>query len=133
MDAVRAALGHPKITLYGDSYGTLLGQAYAVRYASHLRGLVLDSAYPAEDPYYRTLFPAGVGALAIACRRSPNCSGNAPARFRQVVKSFHAAERSTESLLRFLLEAGTLAPRSYLALDQGDRDYLHGDRRRLAS
>ena len=48
-----------KIFFYGDSYGTLLGQAYAVRYPSRLRGLILDSAYPADDPYYRTLLPAG--------------------------------------------------------------------------
>lgn len=132
MDAVRAALGPAKITLYGDSYGTLLGQAYAARYPSHLRGLVLDSAYPADDPYYRTLYPAGVRALGVACRRSPRCAGNAPARFRRVVRRFRAAKRSTEALLRFLLEAGTLAPRSYLALDEGARDYLRGDGRRLA-
>jgi pimeloyl-ACP methyl ester carboxylesterase len=131
MDAVRATLGTAKITLYGDSYGTLLGQAYAARYPSHLRGLILDSAYPADDPYYRTLYPAGVRALGIACRRSLDCSGNAPARFRRVVRRFHAVKRSTEDLLRFLLEAGTLAPRSYLGLDQGDRDYLRGDSRRL--
>jgi pimeloyl-ACP methyl ester carboxylesterase len=131
MDAVRAALGADRITLYGDSYGTLFGQAYAVRYPSHLRGLILDSAYPADDPYYRTLYPAGVRALGLACRRAPHCSGNAPGRFRGVVKRFHAVGRSTEPLLRFLLEAGTLAPRSYLALDEGDRLYLAGDPRRL--
>jgi pimeloyl-ACP methyl ester carboxylesterase len=131
MDAVRAALGASKLTLYGDSYGTLLGQAYAVRYAPHLRALVLDSAYPADDPFYRTLYPAGIRALGIACRRSPACTGDAPARFRRVVRRFHAAHRSTESLLRVLLEAGTLAPRSYLSLDEGGRRYLHGDPRRL--
>jgi pimeloyl-ACP methyl ester carboxylesterase len=131
MDAVRAALGAPRITLYGDSYGTLLGQAYAVRFSSRLRGLVLDSAYPADDPYYRTLYPAGVRALGIACRRSARCSGGAPERFRRVVSRFHATDRPTEPLLRVLLEAGTLAPRSYLSLDEGDRRYLHGNPRRL--
>jgi pimeloyl-ACP methyl ester carboxylesterase len=131
LDAVRAALGTHKIFLYGDSYGTLLGQAYAVRFAPHLRGLVLDSAYPADDPYYRTLYPAGMRALGIACRRSPACSGNAAARFRRVVRRFRGARRSTESLLRFLLGAGTLAPRSYLSLDAADRRYLGGDPRRL--
>jgi pimeloyl-ACP methyl ester carboxylesterase len=131
LDAVRAALGLSRITLYGDSYGTLFGQAYAVRYAPHLRGLILDSAYPADDPYYRTLYPAGVRALNLACRRSPSCSGNASQRFRRVVKRFHLTRRSTEPLLRFLLGAGYLAPRSYLALDQGDRFYLRGYPRRL--
>jgi pimeloyl-ACP methyl ester carboxylesterase len=131
IDAVRAALGVAKLTLYGDSYGTLLGQAYAVRYPSRLRGLILDSAYPGDDPYYRSLYPAGVRALGIACRRSANCSGNAAARFRRVVRRFHAADRSTEDLLGFLLGAGTLAPRSYLSLDEGDRRYLRGNPGRL--
>ena len=44
----------------------------------------------------------------------------------------YASAGSTEGLLRFLLEAGTLAPRSYLALDEGGRDYLRGDSRRLS-
>lgn len=131
LDAVRAALGASRITLYGDSYGTLLGQAYAARFPERLRGLILDSAYPGDDPYYRTLYPAGVRALGVACRRSPRCSGNAPARFRRVVRRFQGAGRSTEPLLGFLLGAGTLAPRSYLSLDEGASRYLRGDPRRL--
>ena len=68
---------------------------------------------------------------AIACRRAPRCSGDAVARFRRVVGSFHAAERSTEALISFLLGAGTLAPRSYLSLDDADRRFLRGEPRRL--
>jgi len=131
MDAVREALGLGKIVLYGDSYGTLLAQAYAVRFAPRLRGLILDSAYPADDPYYRTLYPAGLRALGIACRRAPACHGDASARFRRVVRRLQGEDLSTEPLLRFLLGAGTLAPRSYLSLDEADRRYLRGDPRRL--
>ncbi len=131
IDTVRAALGVGRAFLYGDSYGTLLGQAYAAHFPQRLRGLVLDSAYPADDPYYRTLYPAGIHALGVACRRAPTCSGNAVGRFRRVVRRFHAAGRSTEGLLAFLLGAGTLAPRSYLSLDDGDRRYLAGEPRRL--
>lgn len=131
LDAVRRALGVGRVFFYGDSYATLLGQAYAVRYASRLRGLILDSAYPADDPYYRTLLPAGRRALSLACRHSPDCTGNAAARFGRVVNRFHAHHRSVEGLLRFLLDAGTLAPRSYLGLDDGVRRFLGGDPRRL--
>jgi pimeloyl-ACP methyl ester carboxylesterase len=131
IDAVRAALGLGRTFLYGDSYGTLLGQAYAVRYPQRLRGLILDSAYPGDDPYYRTLLPAGIRSLGIACRRSPECSGDAVGRFRRVVGRFHAAGRTTEGLLGFLLGAGTLAPRSYLSLDEADRRFLRGEPRRL--
>jgi pimeloyl-ACP methyl ester carboxylesterase len=131
LDAVRHALGVEKAYFYGDSYATLLGQAYAARYPTRLRGLILDSAYPADDPYYRTLLPAGRRALNVACRRSPDCEGNAAARFARVVRSFHLQRRSTEGLIGFLLEAGTLAPRSYLSLDDGVRRFLSGDPHRL--
>lgn len=131
LDAVRRSLGLGRVFFYGDSYGTLFGQAYVARYPGSLRGLILDSAYPADDPYYRTLYPAGLDGLRIACRRSPACSGDPVARFTRVVRRFHAAERSTEGLLAFLLQAGTLAPRSYLSLDDGDRRFLAGDPRRL--
>jgi pimeloyl-ACP methyl ester carboxylesterase len=131
LDAVREALGLGKVFFYGDSYGTLLGQAYAVRHPGSLRGLILDSAYPADDAYYRTLLPAGLNGLEIACRRAPDCSGDAAGRYSRVVRRFHAQGRPTDNLLSFLLQSGTLAPRSYLSLDQGDRRYLAGDPRRL--
>jgi pimeloyl-ACP methyl ester carboxylesterase len=131
LDAVRSALGLGKTFYYGDSYGTLLGQAYAVRYPQRLRGLILDSAYPADDPYYRTLYPAGLRGLRITCRHSAECGGDPVARFTRVVRRFHAENRSTEGLLTFLLGAGTFAPRSYLSLDEADRRYLVGAPHRL--
>lgn len=131
LEAVRQALGLGRVYFYGDSYGTLFGQAFAVRHADSLRGLILDSAYPANDPYYRTLLPAGLNGLRVSCRRSPDCPGDPVARLSRVVHRFHAAKRSTEGLIGFLLEAGTLAPRSYLALDEGDRRFLAGEPRRL--
>jgi pimeloyl-ACP methyl ester carboxylesterase len=42
MDAVRTALGEQKISFYGASYGSLIGEMYAERYPSRLRALVLD-------------------------------------------------------------------------------------------
>jgi pimeloyl-ACP methyl ester carboxylesterase len=131
LEAVRRALGLGRIALYGDSYGTLFGQAYATRYPGSLRALVLDSAYPGDDPYYRTLLPAARDGLRIACRYASSCSGDPVARLTRVVRRFHAAGRSTEGLLDFLLQAGTLAPRSYLSLDDGMRGFLAGDPRRL--
>ena len=131
LDLLRRALGLGKIFFYGDSYGTFFGQAYAVRHPGSLRGLILDSAYPGDDPYYRTLLPAGLHGLRIACRDAPACGGDPVARLTRVVNAFHRARRSTEPLISFLLEAGTLAPRSYLSLDEGDRRFLAGAPRRL--
>lgn len=42
MEAVRLALGEPRINFFGASYGTLIGQLYAERYPDRLRALVLD-------------------------------------------------------------------------------------------
>jgi pimeloyl-ACP methyl ester carboxylesterase len=130
LDLLRRALGLHKIFFYGDSYGTFFGQAYAVRHPGSLRGLILDSAYPGNDPYYRTLLPAGLHGLRVACRYA-GCPGDPVARLTRVVDAFHRAELSTDPLIGFLLEAGTLAPRSYLALDDADRRFLAGDPRRL--
>jgi pimeloyl-ACP methyl ester carboxylesterase len=43
IDAIRTALGDQKLTFYGVSYGTLMGQQYAEMYPSHVRALALDS------------------------------------------------------------------------------------------
>ncbi|MEV7005543.1 alpha/beta hydrolase [Streptosporangium sp. NPDC051022] len=43
LDAFRAALGEEKLSFWGGSYGTLLGQQYAERYPRRVRAFVLDS------------------------------------------------------------------------------------------
>jgi pimeloyl-ACP methyl ester carboxylesterase len=52
MDAIRAALGESKLNYYGFSYGTFLGQAYATKYPTHLRRMVLDGNVPPDYPGY---------------------------------------------------------------------------------
>ncbi|WP_206641575.1 alpha/beta hydrolase [Nonomuraea polychroma] len=43
VDALRAAVGDRKLTYYGLSYGTLIGQLYAERFPGRVRALALDS------------------------------------------------------------------------------------------
>ncbi|MFC0863680.1 alpha/beta fold hydrolase [Sphaerimonospora cavernae] len=43
LDAIRAALGERKLTYYGISYGTLIGQVYAETFPRNFRALALDS------------------------------------------------------------------------------------------
>lgn len=43
LDAIRAAIGDDKLTFWGGSYGTLLGQQYAERYPQRVRAVTLDS------------------------------------------------------------------------------------------
>ncbi|MEV8374047.1 alpha/beta hydrolase [Kribbella sp. NPDC056861] len=49
VEAIRVALGEPKLTFHGSSYGTLLGQQYAERYPHRLRALVLESVFDHGD------------------------------------------------------------------------------------
>ena len=44
MERVRIAVGDPKLTYLGYSYGTAIGAAYLDKYASHVRAMVLDGA-----------------------------------------------------------------------------------------
>lgn len=43
MDAMRRALGERKISYFGLSYGTVIGQAYAEKFGDRLRAMVFDS------------------------------------------------------------------------------------------
>ncbi|GIG60211.1 proteinase [Longispora fulva] len=51
IEAIRLAVGDPKLTYLGYSYGTLLGAVYAHRYPTTIRAAVLDGAVdPGKDP-----------------------------------------------------------------------------------
>src|SRR4051812_27942466 len=42
MDAIRAAMGEPRLSYFGFSYGSMLGQTYANMFPRRARGLVID-------------------------------------------------------------------------------------------
>ncbi|HXX60342.1 MAG TPA: alpha/beta fold hydrolase [Candidatus Sulfotelmatobacter sp.] len=82
IDAVRAALGYDKIDYYGHSYGGLDITAYALRYGSHLRSIVLDSAVGPSMLNPVTTDAARVKAdldlVTLICQRSPTCAAAHP-------------------------------------------------------
>jgi pimeloyl-ACP methyl ester carboxylesterase len=146
IEAVRTALGVGPITLYGDSYGTLLSQAYSVRYPGSLRSLVLSSAYPADDAFWRTIYPAAMQALKLSCARTSSCRARAKSlcgkkglrcswdgaqRFRHALARLQRTGGPLNGTLEYLLEAGTWSPNSYLALNRAITEYLAGDPERL--
>ncbi|MFS1301938.1 alpha/beta fold hydrolase [Streptosporangium longisporum] len=74
MDAVRAALGVPKVTFYGISYGTLFAQAYATRHPDRLSAVMLDSIVPTgPDGYVTKPIRSGAHLLDVACAPSRAC------------------------------------------------------------
>jgi len=81
-EALRAALGYDKIDYLGVSYGGEDATAYATRYGSHLRSILLDA--PAGSPYLPG-FAADRGstssiprAIELGCQRSPTCRVDHP-------------------------------------------------------
>ncbi|MBP2702633.1 alpha/beta fold hydrolase [Microbispora sp. RL4-1S] len=62
MDAMRAALGEPRLNYLGFSYGTHLGAVYATLYPGHVGRMVLDSAV---DPSVGMLDVAKTQALGF--------------------------------------------------------------------
>lgn len=96
LDVMRAALGDAKLSYLGYSYGTRIGSAYAERFPTHVRALVLDGAIDSsQDPVQESLrqaagFQKVFDAYAADCVRHPDCPlGTDPAQavqwFRELV------------------------------------------------
>jgi pimeloyl-ACP methyl ester carboxylesterase len=76
IDQVRRALGYGKINVWGGSYGTRLGQAYARAFPGSVRSLVLDGVAAPEQ-----VIPAGgrdgqaaLDKLFAQCRQDGGCN-----------------------------------------------------------
>lgn len=129
IDDVRKALGFDRIALYGDSYGTFLGQSYAFRHPDSLQALVLDSAYPArgENGWYPSLPRTGIRAYAISCRRDPNCPPDASKRLATLADYLRKTHRGVGPLIDAIAAAAYGPPASYLAIDDAGRALLAGN------
>lgn len=129
LNDVRRALGFGRIALYGDSYGTYLGQSYAFRHPDTLRALVLDSAYPArgESAWYPSLPRTGIRAYAISCLRAPACPGNPARRLARLASFLRRKHRGVAPLIDAIAGAAYGPPASYLAIDRAGRALLHGN------
>ena len=92
MDAIRAALGDKKLTYYGVSYGSLMGQQYAELFPDRVRALVLDGnldhSITSPGEFLRTETAAAQESFtqfAAWCDRTPACAlhgQDAPALLR---------------------------------------------------
>lgn len=79
LDALRAALGDPKLTYLGYSYGTRIGSAYAEAFPDNVRAMILDGAVdPNADPIEADIrqaaaFQQAFNDYAADCAASPGC------------------------------------------------------------
>ncbi|MCA1192523.1 MULTISPECIES: alpha/beta hydrolase [unclassified Saccharopolyspora] len=87
MDVLRSALGDPKLTYLGYSYGTRIGSAYAEQYPGNVRAMILDGAIdPSQDAIDEQVlqgagFQRAFDSFARWCTERRDCAlGPDPAR-----------------------------------------------------
>lgn len=89
LDRVRAALGYPRIDLYGVSYGTRVAQHYLRRFPERVRAVILDGAVPPEVALGASLpldAQTALEDILARCVRDPACH----ARFGDPLAAYHA-------------------------------------------
>ncbi len=82
VDAVRAALGHPRINLWGASYGTRAALEYLRQFPQHVRSVVLDGAAPPDmalPASFAIDAQASLERLVSACAGDAACDSRYPA------------------------------------------------------
>jgi pimeloyl-ACP methyl ester carboxylesterase len=75
LERFRIALGDPKLTYLGYSYGTAIGASYLDQFASHVRAMVLDGALDPSNSWDQLLagqsrgFDVALGAFLADCEK----------------------------------------------------------------
>lgn len=87
-EAVRKALGHKQINIYGGSYGTRAGLVYMRMFPESLRSVVLDSVGPIEVPIglFGQSSARSFNLLLANCQKEPSCEQ----AFPQLEQEFQA-------------------------------------------
>jgi pimeloyl-ACP methyl ester carboxylesterase len=140
MDAIRAGLGEKRISYYGVSYGTLIGQQYAEHYPNRIRAMTLDSNMDhslGPWSYQKTETVAAeesYGQFADWCARTPSCAihdRDARALFDSLYKRAEAGElvlpgdspqKATTLDLQDIVVSAMYTPSSWFELAQTLKD-----------
>ena len=102
-DAIRAALGHEKLNIYGGSYGTRAGLVFMRMFPESLESVVLDSVGPIEVPIgmFGQSGARSFNLLLENCKNNESCNTafpNLAAEF-QAVKARLAKEVASIDIL----------------------------------
>ncbi|MFN8195362.1 MAG: alpha/beta fold hydrolase [Nocardioidaceae bacterium] len=119
--AVLDHLGLDRVDVYGDSYGTFLGQTFAIRHPDRVRTLTLDAAYPVTglNPWYPDLNRALRDSFRRVCGRDTRCHGDPVRRL----------SRAADALRRHPLRGRAYdadGTRRRVHVDLGELAYLTG-------
>ncbi len=99
-DAVRQALGHDKIAIYGGSYGTRAGLVYLRMFPQSLSSVVLDSVGPIEVPIglFGKSSARSFSMLLANCQQEPSCAQAYPTLEQDFVNVVSKLEQSPMAL-----------------------------------
>ena len=103
MDRIRAALGDPRLTYLGFSYGTYLGSLYADRFPTHVRAMVLDGAVDSALPAAEQQIQQAVGFEDDLDMFLQSCSTDTTCAFRSAGNAATAYDQ-----LRALLDGNPI-------------------------
>ena len=81
LEAVRTALGYPRLNLYGSSYGSRVAQHYARRYPEVTRSIVLDGVVPPQlalGPEIATEAQRALDDILARCAKDTACNERFP-------------------------------------------------------
>jgi pimeloyl-ACP methyl ester carboxylesterase len=149
LDVLRAALGDPKLSYIGASYGTFLGAIYAQLFPTHVRALVLDGALDPSssaadlDHTQAKGFEVALQSYIASCVGQDSCplgtstAGAEPQldRWLAVVKAtpIHASNGRvlTQALAVSGIAAALYAPTSWSDLTSALTSAFKGDPSRL--
>jgi pimeloyl-ACP methyl ester carboxylesterase len=100
IEALRVALGAPRLTLDGVSYGTFVAERYALQYPHRVARLVLDSVVPQTgvDPVYRAALAGSARVLRSVCR-AQRCSWDPATDLAAVVARLHDGPALLDALV----------------------------------
>jgi pimeloyl-ACP methyl ester carboxylesterase len=98
MDSLRAAVGDPKLSYLGFSYGTLLGATYAQLFPTKIRAMVLDGAVDPKQNYVESSevqakgFERAFTNFTNWCKQTPNDCPIAPDARKAVTNAIATAD-----------------------------------------
>jgi pimeloyl-ACP methyl ester carboxylesterase len=124
VEALRAALGAPRLTLDGVSYGTFVAERYALAHPNRVEKLVLDSVVPQEgaDPFEVANMHSTARVLRAACR----CKFDVAKDLATEVRRRHDGTK----LLDLIVAMSVFDP-TYAGVPQAIHEAAHGRTRAL--
>lgn len=138
LEALRLALGGPRLWLYGESYGTQYAQAYAAAHPDALEGLILDGTVDLTltgPEFWREAaggFERVLEGTLATCDRRPRCREDAGASAGAVFDDLVKRLERKPAPVRFPLPSGGIAERQLTLADlltvAAGQLYAEGDR-----